>query len=60
MGESIVRTLFKNMVAVAVHCWYMKNVFTGFCEQILWKNVSECILEKIDKKKSSHAADFGH
>ena len=35
MGESIVQTLFKNTVAVAVHCWYIKNFFTGFCEQIL-------------------------
>ena len=59
--ESIVRTLFKNTVAVAVLCWYIKFAFTEFCQQIFEKkNVSESILEKIDKKILSHLADFGH
>ena len=48
--ESIVRTLFKNTVAVSVLCWYIKDAFTEFCEQIFEKkNVSEGILENIDK-----------
>ena len=48
--ESIVRTLFKNTVAVAVLCWYIKDAFTEFCQQIKKKkNVSEGILENIDK-----------
>ena len=34
---------------VAVYCWYMKDVFAGFCQQILKKN-SEGILGKIDQK----------
>ena len=58
--ESVVGT-FKNTVAVAVHCWYIKDAFAGFCQQIFEeKNVSEGILEKIDKKKLSHQADIGH
>ena len=28
--ESIVRTLFKNTVAVTVLCWYIKDAFTEF------------------------------
>ena len=30
--EFIVRT-FKNAMAVAVHCWYIKDAFAGFCQQ---------------------------
>ena len=43
--ESIVRILFKNTVAVAVLCWYIKDTFTEFCQQIFEKNVSEGILD---------------
>ena len=35
--ESIVRILFKNTVAVAVLCWYIKDAFTEFCQQIFEK-----------------------
>ena len=58
--ESIVTTLFKKTAAVAVLCWYIKDVFTGFCQQIFEKKISEGILEKIDKNFFSHLADFGH
>ena len=47
-------------MAVAVLCWYIKDAFTEFCQQIFEKkNVSEGIVEKIDKKNLSHLADFG-
>ena len=36
IGESVVGT-FKNICTVAVHCWYMIDVFAGFCQQILKK-----------------------
>ena len=32
-GESVVGT-FKNICTVAVHCWYIKDVFAEFCQQI--------------------------
>ena len=54
--ESIIRNLFKNTVAVAVLCLYIKDAFTEFCRLIFKKNVSEGILEKIDKKSLSHLA----
>ena len=51
--ESVVGIL-KNTVAVAVHCWYIKDAFAGFYQQIFGKkNVSEGILEKFDKKRQS-------
>ena len=34
--ESVAGT-FKNICTVAVHCWYMIDVFAGFCQQILKK-----------------------
>ena len=47
--ETVVRT-FKNIWTVAVHCWYLKEAFAGFCQQILEKIFfSESILGKIDK-----------
>ena len=45
--ESAVGT-FKIMCTVAVYCWYMKDVFAGFCQQIFKKN-SEDFLGKVDK-----------
>ena len=32
-GESVVGT-FKNICTVAVHCWYIKDVFAGFCQRL--------------------------
>ena len=52
--ESIVRILFKNAVAVTALCWYIEDAFTEFCQQIFEKNVSEGILEEIDKNVLSH------
>ena len=43
IGESVVGT-FKNICTVAVHCWYIKDAFAGFCQQMLEKNISEDIL----------------
>ena len=39
--ESLVET-FKNKVAVAVHCWYIKDAFASYA--------SEGILEEIHQK----------
>ena len=36
--ESVVGTL-KNTVAVAVHCWYIKDAFAGFYQQIFEKKM---------------------
>ena len=44
---------------VAIHCWYIKDVSAGFCQQI-FKKKSEGILGKIDKKLLSRLADFGY
>ena len=44
--ESVVGT-FKNICKVAVHFWYIKYAFAGFCQQIFKKN-SEGILRRID------------
>ena len=46
--ESVVGT-FKNTCTVAVHCWYIKDAFEGFCQQI-FKKKSEGILGKIGQK----------
>ena len=59
--ESIVRALFKNTVAVAVLCWYIKDAFTEFCQQIFEKK--KCFrghLREHWQKLLSHLADFGH
>ena len=29
--ESVVVGTFKNTCTVAVHCWYIKDAFAGFC-----------------------------
>ena len=34
--ESVVGT-FKNICTVAVHCWYIKDAFAGFSQQIFAK-----------------------
>ena len=47
--ESVVRT-FKNISPVAVHCWYIKDVFAEFLQQIFKQNIIEGILRKTDKK----------
>ena len=57
--ESVVGT-FKNICTVAVHCWYMIDVFAGFCQQILKKKELEVILGKIGKNLLSFLADFGY
>ena len=57
--ESVVGT-YKNICTVAVHCWYIKDDFAGFCQQIFKKKVSEGIWEKIDKKILSCLADFSY
>ena len=46
--ESPVGT-FKNISTVAVHCWYIKDAFAEFCQQIFEQNIIEGILGKIDK-----------
>ena len=46
--ESVAGT-FKNISTVAVHCWYIKDVFAEFCQQIFEQNISEGILGKIYK-----------
>ena len=50
--ESVVGT-FKNISTVAVHCWYIKDVFAEFCQQIFEQNISEVILGTIHKTLSS-------
>ena len=47
--ESVVGTL-KNISAVVVHCWYIKEAFAEFCQQMFEQNISVDILGKIDKK----------
>ena len=47
--ESIVRALLKNTVAVAVLCWYIKDAFKGFCQQIFEKKCFRGHLKKINK-----------
>ena len=47
--QSVVGT-FKNISTVAVLCWYIKDAFAEFCQQIFEQNISEGILGKIDKK----------
>ena len=47
--ESVVAGTFKNTCTVAVHCWYIKDAFEGFCQQI-FKKKSEGILGKIGQK----------
>ena len=46
--ESVVGT-FKNISTVAVHCWYIKDTFSEFYQQIFGQNISEGILGKIRK-----------
>ena len=46
--ESVVGA-FKYICTVAVHCWYIKEAFAGFCQQIYFKENSEGILGKIDE-----------
>ena len=61
MTRKFVVGSFKNRVAVAVQCRYIKDVFAGFCQQIFEeKNISKGILEKICKKYLSHLVNFGH
>ena len=57
--ESEVGT-FENICTVAVHCWYIKDAFAGFCQQIFLKKISEGILGKIYQKLLSRLADFGY
>ena len=57
--ESAVGT-FENIYTVAVYCWYIKDAFAGFCQQIFFLKKSEVILEKVDKKLLSHLANFGY
>ena len=47
--DNLVET-FKNIITVAVHCWYIKVALAEFCQQIFEQNISEGLLEKIDKK----------
>ena len=44
--ESVVGT-FKNISEVAVHCWYIKDAFAEFCQQIFEQNTLDGILGKI-------------
>ena len=41
-SESIVGS-FKNICIVAVHCWYIKDAFAGFCQQILRKKIQQIL-----------------
>ena len=38
-------------MAVTVHCRYIKMLLQDFVNKFWKKNVSECILEKVDKEK---------
>ena len=35
--EDYVVGSFRNICTVAIHCWYIKNAFAGFCQQIFEK-----------------------
>ena len=43
--------LNKNICTVAVHCWYIKDAFAGFCQQIILKNVRRHLRENWQKKQ---------
>ena len=40
---------FKNIITVAVNCWYIKDALAEFCQQIFEQNISEGILGKTYK-----------
>ena len=42
--ESVAGT-FKNITTVVIHCWYIKDAFTEFCQQIFEQNISQGISE---------------
>ena len=44
--ESVVGT-FKNISTAVVQCWYIKDAFAEFCQQIFQQNISEGVLGKI-------------
>ena len=46
--EFVVAT-FKNVSTVAVYCWYIKDAFAEFCQQIFKQNISEGNSRKIEK-----------
>ena len=37
--KEFVAGTFRNICAVAVHCWYTKDVFAGFCQQIFKQRI---------------------
>ena len=45
---------------VAVHCWYIKDTFAEFYQQIFEQNISEDISGKIDKKILSSQCGLGY
>ena len=59
-NQRICSWTFKNACTVAVYCWYIKDTFVGFCQQIFGKKNSDGILVKISKKFWSLLVDFGH
>ena len=46
--ESVVGT-FKNICTVAVHCWYIKDAFVGFCQQIYLTKFQKAFGGKLTK-----------
>ena len=47
-GVSVVGT-FQKICTVAVHCWYIKDVFAGFCQQIFEKKIRRHFRENRQK-----------
>ena len=57
--ESVVGT-FKNICTVAVHCWYIKDAFAGFCQQIILKRGFWRHFRENWQTLLSRLADFGY
>ena len=58
--ESEVVGTFKNTCTVAVHCWYIKDAFAGFCQQIFSKKCQKAFEGKLTKKLLSPSAYFSY
>ena len=46
--ESVVGT-FKNRCKVALYCWYVKDAFAGFCQQIFFEKSQKAFQGKLTK-----------
>ena len=58
--ESVVVGTFKNTCTVAVHCWYIKDAFAGFCQQIILKRGFWRHFRENWQTLLSRLADFGY